>query len=81
MSFVGVRREFSPGLSALALDWLNPIPEPIVRRRKQADIYLWLNAQAFLESFATLSLADLLSRLWPAVKASHLDPEEALRYE
>ena len=48
---------------------------------RQTDIQLVLSGGILLTSTAILGLAGILSGLWPAVRASRLDPIEALRYE
>ncbi len=48
---------------------------------RQTDITLVLSARILLISTAILACAGVLSGLWPAVRASRLDPVEALRYE
>jgi len=82
MTFIGGVAGFF--LALLLSYWIGSIPflsQLFEDESKQGEIYLWVNAQAFLVSFATLSLVGLLSGLWPAIKASRLDPVEALRYE
>jgi putative ABC transport system permease protein len=45
------------------------------------DIQLILSSHILLTSTAILGVAGILSGFWPAVRASRLDPIEALRYE
>jgi putative ABC transport system permease protein len=48
---------------------------------RQTDINLVLSSNILLTSTAILAIAGVLSGLWPAFRASRLDPIEALRYE
>jgi putative ABC transport system permease protein len=45
------------------------------------DIHLTVSRFAILTSTIMLEIVGLVSGLWPAVRASKLDPIEALRYE
>jgi putative ABC transport system permease protein len=48
---------------------------------RQTDIHLVLSQSILLTSTTILAFAGIVSGLWPAVRASRLDPIEALRYE
>ena len=50
-------------------------------KSRQGDIYLLVNTRVFLTAFVTFGIIGLLSGTWPAIKASRLDPVEALRAE
>jgi putative ABC transport system permease protein len=68
------------GLSA----WIGYIPflsEVFEDPTKQGDIRLLVDTRVFLTSFVTFLVIGLLSGTWPAIKASRLDPVEALRSE
>jgi putative ABC transport system permease protein len=71
-------------LAVLLAHWIGAIPflGPLFEDTSgQGDIHLVVNTRVFLVSFATFIVIGLLSGTWPAVKASRLDPVEALRTE
>jgi putative ABC transport system permease protein len=50
-------------------------------KSQQGDIHLLIDRGVFFVSFATFSVIGLLSGTWPAIRASRLDPVDALRAE
>jgi putative ABC transport system permease protein len=48
---------------------------------QQADIHLIMSPSAIVTAIVTLGLVGLFSGLFPAIRASRLDPVEALHYE
>jgi putative ABC transport system permease protein len=71
-------------LATLLAGWIGSIPflsEMFEDKSRQGDIYLLVNMRVFITSLTTFSVIGLLSGTWPAVKASRLDPVEALRAE
>ena len=71
-------------LAILMAHWIGVIPflGPLFDDSSgQGDIHLIVNTRVFLTSFLTFIVIGLLSGTWPAIKASRLDPVEALRPE
>jgi len=80
---------FSGGLIgmgvALLLTWVIP-PMPLYSEfyktaNHEGDIFLQASLGVMTVSFVVLSLVGIVSGFWPALKASRLQPIEALRYE
>jgi putative ABC transport system permease protein len=71
-------------LALLLAHWIGAIPflSPIFEDASgQGDIRLLVDTRVFLTSFVTFIIIGLLSGTWPAIKASRLNPVEALRPE
>lgn len=71
-------------LAILIAQWVGVIPflGPLFEDSSgQGDIHLIVNMRVFLTAFVTFIVIGLLSGTWPAIKASRLDPVEALRPE
>jgi putative ABC transport system permease protein len=45
------------------------------------DIFLKTSSSVMLTAFVILALVGVTAGLWPALKASRMEPVEALRYE
>jgi putative ABC transport system permease protein len=71
-------------LALVLASWIGAIPflsELFEDLSRQGDIYLLIDSRVFFTSFVTFVVIGLLSGTWPAIRASRLDPVEALRAE
>jgi putative ABC transport system permease protein len=71
-------------LALLLSHWIGAIPflSPLFEDSSgQGDIRLLVDTRVFFTSFVTFIIIGLLSGTWPAIKASRLNPVDALRAE
>jgi len=71
-------------LAILIAHWIGAIPflSPLFEDSSgQGDIRLLVDTRVFFISFVTFTIVGLLSGTWPAIKASRLDPVQALHPE
>ncbi|HYK89811.1 MAG TPA: ABC transporter permease [Acidobacteriota bacterium] len=71
-------------LAILLANWIGAIPflsDLFEDKSRQGDIHVLVDTRVFFTSFVTFAVIGLLSGTWPAIKASRLDPVEALRTE
>jgi putative ABC transport system permease protein len=71
-------------LAIVVAHWIGAIPflsEVFEDKSRQGDIDLLVSTRVFMTAFLTFTFIGLLAGTWPAVKASRLDPVEALRMD